>query len=177
MKAVVFSIGEATTDLCVWSLKRNGWQVVLYKDGTSLWQKLNRMFHEFDEDLIRVDGDIVVNRHLTESNLPKTKAWWVQFMNYDWYKQDLAHGGMNYIKQSAFPAIRKHINEFQYAERPETELYRLKEFHNPRRCITDERVMGLQNYQNSMRRVRETKQRRDQLESYDFELARKLNDL
>lgn len=183
MKAVVFSIGETTTDLCIWSLKRNGFDVVLYRDRNSLWHKLNQMYHEFDEDLVRVDADVVPNKHLTPDNVieianKNSSAWWLQFLTYDWFKQDTTHGGISFIKQKAFTAIRKHINEHEYKERPETELYRLSEFHDPRRCVSVERIMGIHGYAvRDIRRVRETKIRRGQIENYDFELARKLGEL
>lgn len=61
MKAYVTSIGEPTTDLCVWSLERNGFETVLIQDQTTLAEKLKRIYSEADEDFVRIDADVIVN--------------------------------------------------------------------------------------------------------------------
>jgi hypothetical protein len=179
LKAIVFSVGEPTTDLCMWSLKRNGFDVILRQDHSSLWHKLNMMYHQFDEDLVRVDADVIPNNKFKPESFAVDKdVWWQQFITYDWWKQDIAHGGVNYIRREAFAPIRKHIQECQYEERPESYLYRLEEFHNPRRCVTVDKIMGIHGYGiDNVKRVVDTKRRRGQMANYDFELARKLNAL
>ena len=57
MKCYVTSIGEPTTDVCVWSLKRNGFDVELLQDNSSLQNKLKRIFEKADDDFLRVDAD------------------------------------------------------------------------------------------------------------------------
>lgn len=179
MKAIVTSIGEATTDLCVWSLERNGFEVVKYQSWTSLAEKLLDIYHDIDDDFVRVDADVIPNRNLTPAvadNLDP-EIWWLQFMTFDWYKQDLAHGGVQLVRKAALPALRANVREALPLERPESWLFRVKEFHNPRRCVTNNKVMGLTNYHNDMSRVKEVKQRREQLANYDFELAERIEKL
>lgn len=180
MIAFVTTIGESTTDLCIWSLKRNGFEVHSVSSDTTLWQKMKLIYEEaynLDVDFVRVDADVVPNLNLTEDNLRATgNLWWVQFQTYDWFKQDTAQGGVQYITRQALPALVKRIDEAEHEERPETYMYRIPEFHNPRRCDWNPCIMGIQNYRNDMERVRETKQRRNQT-GYDWELAEKLGRL
>lgn len=176
-KAYVFSIGEPTTDLCVWSLERQGFDVTVYRDGTSLAQKLQRLYNEASEDFIRVDADVVVNKNLYQ--LPENReVWWLQFRTFDWFQQNLTHGGVSLIRKEALPALRANASEAHKYERPETYLYRLPEFHDPRRCETVDKVVGLHGYkQDDIQRIKDTKARRNQLDNYDFELAERLEAL
>lgn len=185
MKAYVTSIGEPTTDLCVWSLERNGFAVYLLDaPHASLAEKLKWIYEDRPgENFIRVDADVIVNRYITpqfiEVYVDNDDTWWTQFITYDWYKQDTTYGGIQFIKKEALPALRNNIDKFINAERPESQMYRLDEFDNPRRCVTFEgRIMGLNGYaQTDLDRVIETKRRRKQLDNYDFELVERLNKL
>lgn len=179
MIAFVTSIGEPTTDLCQWSLKRNGFEVRCTITKSSLAEKLRVIYDVAEEDFVRVDADVIPNKNLTPDFLKmisQDHIWWYQFLTFDWFKQDVAHGGVQFIKAETIPHLRKHIQEAMDKERPETYMSRLKVFHNPRRFESHPVVMGLQNYNNDMERVRATKIRREQQSLYDFELAEKIND-
>lgn len=185
MRAIITSINEQTTNLCEWALKRNGFDVTLIINAqTTLAEKLSQIYDYIDEDFLRVDADTVVNRNCTPENIIKIvaedqlkDAWWVQFRTYDWFKQDLTHGGLQFIKREALPALRANIGKFQHINRPETELSRIWEFYNPRRFETSEALMGLNCYKNDIDRVRRVKQGRGQADLYDWELAEKLGEL
>jgi hypothetical protein len=189
MKAVITSIGESTTELAIWALARNGFDVVVYKSSSSLWDKLKSCYGDLDEDFIRVDADVVVNANCNPENVTKLYVeeyaqsgtavpCWVQYKTYDWYKQDITHGGVQLIKKEALPVLRLHIQEARYLERPESYMFRLGEFHNPRRCLTQDVIMGLNGYAaNDLERVKATKQRREQYENYDWELHERLSKL
>ncbi len=56
-------------------------------------------------------------------------------------------------------------------------MSRIKEFYNPRRFETASAIMGLHGYKNGIDRVKEVKIRRNQIDNYDFELARRLEEL
>lgn len=177
MRAYVTSIGERTEDLCIWALERNGFDVMLVKDkDSSLWEKLRWIYRDAENEFLRVDADIIINKNCTVDNLDKSDAWWVQYQTFDWYKQDLAYGGVQFIKRDCLPALRAHIDTFMHAERPESQMFRLDEFHDPRRCVSHNMVMGLNGFgQTDIDRIKETKNRRKQTDFYDFELVEKLN--
>lgn len=185
MIAFVTTIGEKTTDLCVWSLKRNGFEVHTISGDTTLAEKLKDIYEEalqLDADFIRIDADVIVNRNCTEENLRKATdslkdAWWVQFQMYDWYQQDVSYGGIQFIKREALPVLNENITSFLHSERPETEMTRSYGMYNPRRFESFDMVMGLHNYKNDIDRVRAVKIRRNQLDNYDFELAERLEKL
>lgn len=180
MKAYVTSIGEPTTELCVWSLERNGFKVYLMKNAeTTLWDKLKSIYENADEDFVRVDADVIVNQSFTPKMLKQlidAKIWWWQFQCFDWFRQNIGYGGIQYIYQEALPALRENIEAARYDERPETSLSRIREFYEPRRFDTVEGIYGLHNYKNDIKRVRKTKERREQ-KGYDWQLAERLNAL
>lgn len=181
MIAYVTSIGESTTELCVWSLKRNGFEVELLQDGTSLAQKLKKIYELADDDFTRVDADVVPNRNFTVENVRKQEhpdAWWIQFRTFGWYSQTPIYGGVQFIKKEAIPYLRKSIDKYIYAERPETQVARIEEFYNPRRFVSSDMMMGLHGYkQNDVERIKRTKLNRNQFGEYDWELAERIGRL
>ncbi len=174
MRCYITSIGEPTTDLCVKQLSER-FEVTVLESNTTLWEKLKFIYFDADEDFVRVDADVIPNKNLSADfirGLAREDIWWLQFLTFDWFKQDVAHGGVQYIKAECIPHLRKYVDDAMPKERPETYLSRLESLHNPRRFESHPVVMGLQNYNNDMDRVRNTKTRRDQLDLYDFDLAK-----
>lgn len=178
MIAYITSVGEPTTDLCSWSLKRQGFEVVVVDGATTLWEKLRLIFTDARDDFIRVDADVVVNQNIRGVIL-QDLAWWYQTYTFDWFKQDITHGGIQFVRQPAIAPALKHIDEAREKNRPESYLYRLAEFHEPRRCETWPTICGLHGYKQDghLPRVMETKRERDYFVSYDFELAAALEAL
>lgn len=180
MIAFVTTIGEPTTGLCVWSLKRNGFEVHTISGDDSLASKLKRIYEEaysLDQDFIRVDADVIPNRKLTPEIKVDPDVWWGQFQCFDWYSQDIMNGGIQFIRSQCLPILLSHTSEFMNEERPETYMYRLEEFGNPRRCVTIPGIMGIHGYRNDIERARANKIRRGQTKDYDFALAERLNEL
>jgi len=183
VKAFVTSIGEPTTDLCLWSLQRNGFETVLLEDpSTSLWEKLKTIYEMAEDDFVRVDADIIINRRFTPTMLSwlpikNSDCWWWQFICFDILKLDITHS-MAYTKKIAIPFLRSNINRVMNSNRPETEMSRIQEFHNPRRfdTYTDE-IMGLHGYKADIERAKKQKHIRNQQGLYDFEMAERLNKL
>lgn len=175
MIAYVPSINEKTTELCVWALERQDIKVVLIQNQTSLWEKLKSIYLTASTDFFRVDADVIVNRNIHD--LRGHKQWWTQGLTYDWYKQDFTHGGVQFVKKEAIPALRKRINEAEGLDRPETYMSRIDEFMNPRQFETMPIICGIQNYRNDAQRVEQTKLNRDNPEVYDFELAKRIEEL
>lgn len=174
MKAYVTSTGEPTTELCVWSLEHQGFEVELIQGNTSLAEKLEIIYNRADDDFIRVDADVVVTRKIKLLGLADN-VWWVQAMSFDMIAQDLTYGGVQLISKKAIPTLRKHIGSQLLAERPETAMYRLEEFYNPRRCMSVDLICGIHSFgKQDLQRIKETKERRGQLSSYDFELAQEM---
>lgn len=185
MKAFVTSVGEPTTDLCVWALERNGFDVSLIKSDSSLLDKLEEIYSQANDDFIRVDADVIVNSNCTYKTIRATQetdylkdAWWIQFMTFSWYSQDATHGGVQFITQDAIPFLRTAVKKFKDIDRPETQLSRIYQFYNPRRFETNQLIMGLHGYGiKDMKPVIKTKANRGQSANYDFELAQRLYEL
>jgi hypothetical protein len=183
MKAYVTSVGEPTTDLCVWALERNHFDVVLIKDDTSLQQKLKKIYEMANEDFIRVDADVIVNKWCNQLNIEREinktpYCWWMQFRCWGWYSQDLIYGGVQYIKKEALPALRENVDRFKEIDRPETQLSRIAEFYDPRRFLSSERVYGIHGYGiKEVKPVIKQKALRGQSANYDWELVQRMNEL
>lgn len=176
-QAFVTSIGEPTTETCVWALERQGFKVTLIQDKTSLAEKLKRIYDTAEEDFIRVDADVIVNRNVKNLKFPP-EVWWVQGQTFGWYCQDRIYGGVQMISKKALPYLRSRIHEAMQQERPETYMFRLPEFHSPRRCVSQEILCGIHGYGiEDMKSVAKVKVRRGQIDQYDFELAERLNEL
>lgn len=177
MKAFVTSIGESTTELCVWSLERQGFDVeLILNPETTLAHKLEEIYNLADDNFLRVDADIVVTNKVKLLDLPKD-IWWVQAQCFDMHAQDIIYGGIQMISKEALPALRKHIINQQSAERPETAMYRLEEFYKPRRCQSVDLICGIHSFgKQDMQRIQATKARRGQSANYDFELANKMQE-
>lgn len=178
MKAFVTSIGEPTTDLCVWSLTRLGYDVTLVQSHSSLAEKLQWIYNAVDEDFLRVDADVVVNKNVLNIADYEPEAWWIQAKCFGWYAQDLVYGGVQFIRREALPALRKNIGKHLDDERPETSMSRLPEFYDPRRFISVDLVCGLHGWaQNDLERIKETKARRGQFMDYDWKLVEEMEKL
>jgi hypothetical protein len=181
--AFVTTIGEPTTDLCVWSLKRNGFEVHTVSGDTTLAEKLKEIYQEayyIDCDFLRVDADVIVNKNCTPDNisgLVSDDDWWVQFMTFEWFRLDIGYGGVQFYKKETLPALMKNIDDALLLDRPETYLSRIPEFYGPRRFNSVEKVMGLHNYKNDIKRVAKVKANRGQSSQYDFDLAVRMNEL
>lgn len=181
MIAFITSIGEKTTELCKWSLERNGFDTCLILSGNSLAEKLQHIYTTANDDFVRVDADVVVNRNLLPTFPKQTtdpEHWWACYLTFDWWKQDTTTGGVQFIRKEALPILRDNIGKYLDSERPESQMYRLDEFHSPRRCELYKTIMGIHGYGTSdVERIKETKRRRGQDKYYDWELADRLNGL
>lgn len=175
MRAYITSIGEKTTELCKWSLERNGFEVILVEGLTTLQEKLKFIYNDTNEDFVRVDADVIPNRNLTPDI--KTDNWWTQFQMFEWFRQDVGWGGVQFIKKEALPALRANVDQFKWHDRPETELSRIPEFHNPRRFASDPTIMGVHNYKNDIKRVSKVKANRGQSHLFDWALVERINEL
>lgn len=175
MKAIVFSIGEKTTPLCAELMERYGFDVEVWQDDSPLWRKLERLY-DLDEDLVRVDADIIPNEEVTY--LPRqTNYWWLCASGWDWYANAVRPISIHFIKRQALAVGRKHIKGASGESRPETYIWRKPEMFNPRRCKVIDGVMGLHGYgQKDFRdRIKNQKSTREQY--YDWDLVERIEAL
>lgn len=174
MKAFVTSIGEPSTDLCVWSLIRLGFDVELIKGKSLLGTKLKQIFNSPPQNFLRVDADVIVNKNVLQL-IEQNELLWYQSLTFDWYKQDLAYGGVQFIREDVFELVRPHLEHAETLDRPESYLSRIPELHDPRTFGNYYKICGLHGYrQNDYNRVKQVKARRGQSDNYDFELAERL---
>ncbi len=186
MIAYVTTVGEPTTDLCVWSLKRNGFEVHTVSGNTTLAEKLKLIYEAAlytDQDFLRIDADVIVNKDCNKETILKAQeshpnAWWIQFQCWGWYSQKLIYGGIQYYKKDSLPILMKYVDSAQPFNRPETYLSRVREFYEPRRFESHDLALGIHGYGiKDLKPIAKQKAERGQSHNYDFELAEKLNAL
>lgn len=173
MKAYVFSIGERTTDLCCELMEEYGFDVTLYQDQTSLWDKLKRFYTEAletkDQEFVRIDADIIPYPRVANMlNL----AGWTCAWGFDWYKQDLGSISIHKMNREVIKLCLKFIEQAKNENRPETYLWRHKGIND----YTDHSPgpFGLHGYgQTDQRgRIRSLKDSRSQ--SYNWDLVERI---
>lgn len=176
MKCFVFSIGEKTTDLCVDLMESYGFEVILYQDGSTLWDKLKRFYTEAsgEERAMRIDADIIPNSNVKK--LAEVATGWSSAFGYDWYKQDRGSISIHVMDKQSIRECLEHIGEAKNEIRPETYLWRLPNI-NPRTKHIDWFNCGLHGYgQTDQReRIKHLKHLREQ--NYDWGLVEKIEDL
>lgn len=178
MKAYVFSIGEKTTDLCCELMEKYGFEVVLYKDQTTLWEKLKRFYTEAlesrDEQSVRIDADIIPNKNV--QMYLETQPGWVSAWGYDWYKQDRGSISIHAMHRDVIKICRDKIDEAKDEIRPETYLWRHPDINDLTIHIKAWN-MGLHGYaqKDNRQRIKALKNSRGQ--DYDWELVEKIEEL
>lgn len=177
MKAIVFSIGEVTTALCAELLNEFGFDVQVWQDKTSFYDKLNKFYKAFDEDILRIDADIIPTANVKKLVQLEDNCIWHQCMGWDWYKHDIAPISINYYRQPMFETARQHIEKAKYLNRPESYIYRLEQFHWPRVCHVTDLVCGLHGYKQTDQRQRIKILKAEREQDYDWALVDKLEAL
>lgn len=178
MKTYVFSIGEPTTDLCVELMKSYGFEVILYQDQTSLWEKLKRFYTEALESegnyFMRIDADIIPNSNV--KRLANSQSLWTCATGYDWYKQDRGAISIHVMNRSIIEKCLAHIDEAKDEVRPETYLWRLPEV-NKHTVIKEEYSCGIHGYgqKHHRQRIKDLKHLRNQ--KYDWDLVERIEAL
>lgn len=176
MKCFVFSIGEKTTDLCCELMREYGFEVILYQDQTSLWEKLKRFYTEAlatkSDAYFRIDADIIPNRNV----LRLQSIGWTCASGFDWYSQDRKAISIHMMTRPIVEKCLEHIEEAKEENRPETYLWRLKEV-NPFTHIQDEFNSGIHGYGQADQRdrIKELKHIRNQ--PYDWSLLDRIEAL
>lgn len=176
MKAFVFSIGEKTTDLCCELMDKYGYDVTLYEDSSSLWDKLGRFYRQAleskEQEFVRIDADIIPNRNV----LRLENTGWQCAVGYDWYSQDRKAISIHLMDRSVIELCLKFYNEAEDMIRPETYLWRKAEI-NQHTSIRGEFSCGIHGYgqKDQRERIKNLKQSRNQ--DYDWELIEKIEAL
>lgn len=176
MKAFVFSIGEKTTDLCCELMKEYGFEIILFQDDTTLWEKLKRFYTEAlqtkSDAFVRIDADIIPNRNVLKL---QTRGWTCA-SGFDWYSQDRKAISIHMMTRPIIEKCLEHIEEAKHEVRPETYLWRLPEV-NEWTNIEDSFNSGIHGYGqlDHRERIMELKHIRNQ--DYDWKLLDRIEAL
>lgn len=176
MRAYLTSIGESTEQVCKWQLERLGFEVVLL-DKIEPWiDKYKRFILIADENCLRVDADVIVNKNILEClGLGEVMA---QFTCFDFYRNDVWNTCPVYYGKNILEIIKNNLDKIGNI-RPETDAWRLPDVL-PRTITLDKKCYGQHGFfqdGETFERAYQNKKDRGQLEIFDFELAEKLRKL
>src|SRR3972149_4214128 len=132
MKVFITSIGEATTNVCVWQARRLGFLDLVVLDQKESWYQKYIQFLNLAKEYafcLRIDADVILNRRilnymwLTEI---QSDIDMYQFNLYCQYKNDIMIGQPVFYRRSRIELALKHIkDETFHHNRPETDVWRL----------------------------------------------------
>ncbi len=180
MKAYVTSCGEKTTEVCIERLERFGFQII-HDDRKIPWHEKYKYFIEhfedWDDDILRVDADVILNKNILKSEPLRSSILMAQFQVFDFYQNDVLTGQPVWYSKKVFPIIKSHLHQLD-EKRPETWAWRLADV-NPH-TISFNGLVGMHGFfqdEQTMKRAEDNKNMRGQEGRYDFELAKKLSKL
>lgn len=188
MKAYVFSIGEKTTNLCCELLREYGYDIVLYQDQTSLWEKLKRFYTEAlateDRQFMRIDADIIPYEDV--NNMENYHGWTCAW-GFDWYKQQSGSISIHKINREVIELCLRYIEGAREENRPESYLWRhininqLTGYHgqrdDPAYSFDEDVLFGLHGYgqDDQRQRIKDLKSSRNQ--QYNWDLVERIERL
>jgi len=177
MNAFVTSIGEKTTGICCQQLRRFGFKVVLLDKKEEWIDKYKRFIDIADEDCIRVDADIIVNKHIKNVGLEDKKALMISYWGWDFYKNDMGITSPVFYRKPVFDIIKKNLHKID-ARRPETSAWRLPGVVE--KTFESQIVVGMHGffqYDWTVKFAKKNKEDRGQISDYDFNLVNNLMNL
>lgn len=169
MKAYLTSIGEQTTDICKSQLERFGFEVILLDKKEDWLTKYKRFLTIAYEDCIRIDADIIPNKHIKV--FQDCNAFLAKANVYDLYRNEVWPLSPVYYSKEALEILRKA--EITDENRPETALWRsFKEKTTKLPEVVG--IHGLGSNLNTIERAKKNKVDRKQIQDYDFDLVYKI---
>lgn len=181
MTGYVCSIGEPTTGVCAQQLQKFGYKVIILDEKESWPEKYKRFiddaFGNQYEFVLRVDADVIINAKMLFFNHTLYNDM-TQFHGYDFYKNDIGIMSPVIYSKRAIEFIKRNFNKLDL-RRPEASAWRLLE-KNKGEVHTSEQVVGshgLYQRPEDIKRHKQHKIDRKQIEDYDFDLVESLDKL
>ena len=174
--AYVLSVGEKTTYNCCYQLEQLGLKVTLLADTESKLDKYKKFINTANEDCLKVDADVIVNKRIKNAGKLLGDNLIVQLTTFCFYKNDKCIGQPTIYSKKALDIIKKNIDKLD-KDRPETSAWRLPEINDKTKTIDD--LYGMHGFFQdviTMERAKKHKIERDHIKDYDFELAFRLKD-
>lgn len=122
MKAYLCSIGESTEQVCRTQLERFGFEVILLNEKEPWIDKYTKFLNMASEDCIRIDADIVPNKHIKV--FENCGAFIAKAQLYDIYRNEIWPLAPIYYSKEALEKIR-NTSWAVDIDRPETGVWRL----------------------------------------------------
>jgi len=170
MKAYLCSVGEKTVDICKLQLERFGFEVVMLDEKETWQEKYSRFLREANENCIRVDADVIPNKHI--KIFQNLKAYLAKTHLYDLYRNEIWPLGPIYYSKEALERF-KGIS-IDDTKRPETFIWRSVPVEMT--TVLSE-VVGLHGFfqdRETIERAKQNKINRGQIDNYDFDFVGKI---
>jgi hypothetical protein len=128
MKCYLTTIGEVTTEICKKQLESFGFEVILLDEKEPWIDKYKRFINLANDDCIRIDADVIPNKHITELKDTKSLFSMIQVKGFDIYLNDIKVMSPVLYRKKALDIIRRNIGLLD-KNRPETSAWRLPELN------------------------------------------------
>ncbi len=174
MKAFLFTIGEATTEICYNQLKKFGFEIVVLDGQESISEKYKRFINSSDGDCLKIDADIILNENVKKIREAVHTELVTNYSCYDFFHNMPWAGGPTYYSKEAMKIIRDNLHEISPI-RPEASACRLPKIHP--RCVKSDLVVGIHGFfqhEQDIIRCIEQKKIRGQQNQFDFDLINEL---
>lgn len=167
MRAYLTSIGESTEQVCKYQLEKYGFEVILLNEKEPWIDKYKKFLNMANEDCIRIDADIIPNRHILK--LANCKGFIAKAHLYDIYRNEVWPLAPIYYSKEALEEIRNTCWAVDIS-RPETGVYRL--FQKRTKVLTD--VVGIHGFFQKKEDINRVLNNKKDLDNLELDLVRKL---
>lgn len=183
MKVYVTSVGETTTDLVRWQLKRMGFNVVLLGKKQSWYEKYCEFIQRAEKDdrhCVRIDADVIPNKHLkriADGFMKSPSYMLVQFHTYGFFRNELSITCPVIYHADAIKIISDNLKHLD-PNRPETSAWRLPLINDD--TYTSRAVVGIHGlFQDEETIARHIKHKidRKQNDFYDWDFVQRAKPL
>lgn len=171
MKLYLTTIGEKTKDIAIWNCERLGYDVEVLDKQEDWIDKYKRFIKLANGECLRCDADVLINKNainIKSGDMAQGKV-------FDFYKNDISIGQPTYYSDKAIEFLKENIDVLR-EDRPETSAWRYLE-NNKFKVITSDTVCGMHGFFQRYRGIRRAKQHKDdrgQIDQFDFELVEKI---
>lgn len=167
MKAYLTSIGETTEQVCKSQLEKFGFEVILLNKKEPWIDKYKKFLEIANEDCIRIDADIIPNKHLLK--LANCKQFIAKAHLYDIYRNEIWPLAPIYYSKLALMELKD--TKIADEKRPETSMWR--SFPVKLTTVLSD-VVGFHGFFQSQKDIDRVVHNKNGLDNLELDLVRKL---
>lgn len=167
MKAYLCSISESTEQVCKYQLEKYGFEIVLLNEKEDWLTKYKRFLNMADEDCIRIDADIIPNKHILK--LANCDKFIAKAHLYDIYRNETWPLAPIYYSKEAL----KELKNIQITDEIRPETFAWRSFPVEKTSVF-ETVVGLHGFFQDRKDIDRVINNKNGLDNLELDLVGKL---